>query len=381
MEGRRTFLKSIAGVTTVGAVGTAVASADETVNALGAGRPGNDDGLAIEATGEMVGRIEPSDSGFVHRKEFHSEDLAEHYGDPVMEYEPATIPAEFLSYDVRHAGGTTYRYETTRVVGRPDEQNRSEVQILREAQGDVTTFGDPTDAVPLFSYSSSSDARQRLTDRASPINLAWSEGPATKVQEWMQEFGWTQSLQWIDEYTVDQYVNQDGDLIETTCHVMDEDIPGMTISPMQDHIRVYDLNGTPSDVAVVGQIHHDPFDHNKIGENVGEIPRGSWEFEASRERATDLWTDESSSYRKGESDQSADTNLWNAGNTHDGTDSHDGYLAEIENDGFGIPEDDCGIICTIPIASDGETENENEVASTSTSSLGARRPCSCTLGF
>lgn len=379
MKGRRTLLRTVGSVVGASIVGT-VAGADSPTRstAPGAGRPGNDDDLAVDARGELVGRIERSGAAYVHRRTFHSEDLAEHYGDPTFEYEPVEIPREHLSPALRRAGGASYRVETTRVIGRADEQHNAEMQILRERSEGASTFGDPTGTVPLFSYASSTDAQRRLTDRAAPINLAWADGPATRVRDWMQEYGWTQELQFVDEYSVDQYVNLGGDLLETDAHVMDTEWDwGLTTE--QDHVRLYDLPGDPGDVAVVGQVHHDPIDHNKVGENVGPVPLGSWEFVAARERAAALWTSHDSSYEFGDVDRAARTDAWTAGNVHDDVDSHDGTLLEIHNEAFGVPDDDCGYFCELPLDDSG-TGVTRAYGSPSPVDH-SPRPCACSIGF
>lgn len=386
MTRRRALLRTIGSALGASVVGTAAAGdGRRRATAPGAGRP-SDEGLAVAARGELVGRVERRGATLIHSRRFHSDDLAERYGDPTFEYEPVAIPVEHAPPGFE--AGVEYRHETTRVIGSPAEQHRSELATLRASGAGAAPLGDPTDAVPLYSYATSGDARSRLTDRAAPINLAWADGPATDVRDWMQEYEWTQELQVIEEYSVDQYVNLGGDLIETTTHVMDTAWDwGLTTE--QDHIRLYDLPGDPDGVAVVGQIHHDPIDHNRIGETVGPLPEGSWEFVAARGRAADLWTSYDSSYRHGEVDRAADTSTWDAGNAHDDVPSHDGDLVEIHNDGFAVVEYDCGFICEAsldrPEAVAGARPGVGPVPAPESASGGRVAPpprlCACSLGF
>ncbi|WP_460922365.1 hypothetical protein [Salinarchaeum chitinilyticum] len=337
----------------------------------------------------MKGAIKRSGPEIIHERTFRSRELYEHFGDPVFEYEPVTIPAKYLESRALNEGEIQYERKASRVIGRPTEQNRSEKRILQADNnwGALASITDPTDDIPLFSYETSFHAQQQLTDRGSPINLAWSDGPASEIRSWMEEFGWTQFLQIFDEYTVDQYINQGGNLIETDAHVMDAAYSGVSVTSIQDHIRLYDLSGTVSGVSVVGQVHHDPFDHNKIGENIGELPSGSWEFSDSRDRAADLWNSNDSSHDVGDDTGPADVDRWYAGNTHDGTDSHDGKVAEIHNDGFGIPDDDDSWPPIIILSEDEGDLNRNQ-SSNASEGQGNRqitnkrqRPCACMLGF
>ena len=204
------------------------------------------------------------------------------------------------------------------MIGSPTEQARAEAYILQQSPVSTETAFN----YPLYAYEKKSNARDRLTDRGSPINLAWTEGPATKIRNWMQHYGWEQPYQMADEYTVDYYVSYSGDMIKTDAHVMDTKFaPTMGApSPSQDHIRLHEI-GNGLGFRVVGQAHHDPLDHGKVDSSV------NWHMDDARDRAVDLWTNNSD----------ANVNCLDVG-TERG--SHDGEIKEIFNSGFSIPEDD-----------------------------------------
>lgn len=187
--------------------------------------------------------------------------------------------------------------------------------------------GSPLAGVPHYQYNDS-EAKKL----GSPINIAWREGSAKEIADWMTaNCGWTNHFQHIDriremvpdnilekgvgelphlgEYFINglyerpRYIKMedDGEVIETTEHVMKSlgkiiipppvarvPIPTPVDSPHQYHIRLYDYDG-PGDVSVIGQAHKDPLDHGHISDR-DDLPGGVlWRYDEARDAAVQCW--------------------------------------------------------------------------------------------
>ncbi|OAQ51588.1 hypothetical protein HTG_16150 [Natrinema mahii] len=397
MNGRRTFLTGLASTASLATVGSVAAEEDDReYTALGAAEPGNKEGVPVEAKGTLEGEIQRyNDDVFVHERTFRSEDLAEHFGDPVFEEEPVYIAEEWLSEEIVQNDGLTYTTETTKVIGTSTEHNRAEAKIKTQRNTNHPMFGGglapqyhtAIDDIPLYNYSSKSRARRDPKERTSPTNLAFKDGDAAKVGKFMEDAcGWTSGVDDIADlvgdipgiggsndnpYAQSRYLNYDGDVVETDRHVMNR-ADWRIFS--QVHIRLYDVSSYNNSFDVVGQVHRDPEDHNKVR---GEIPIDEidWRYNKSRSEVRDCWENNDNASDDGE----AGSSLYQAG--RGGVDTHDGKIAAIVNDGFEIP---CtGLFCGFSTEGKSDAENEirNQKHHSHDHSSSVARPCACMLGF
>lgn len=398
---RRSFLAGIASTASFVAVGSAIADDDEEYAAPAAAEPGNNEGLPVEAHGTLEGEIRRvTDEAFVHERTFRSEDLDEHFGDPVFEWEPVAIAAEWLSPRIVRNGGMTYETEQTQVVGTEAEHVQAEQTIKAQNGGShplVTDSGAETHApdsieeIPLYNYASESRARRDPMTRTAPTNLAFEEGDSSEIGKWMEKVcDWTSGVDDFfdiigdlpgigggndNPYAQSRYLNYDGTIIETDRHVMKR-ADWRVFSQL--HIRLYDVSDQNGRFDVVGQAHRDPEDHNKIRDEV-PIDEIDWKYNRARDQAMSCWE---SNDKATENAGGAYTNHYDAG--RDNVDTHDGNIGGIFNDGFEIP---CtGLFCGFDTQAEGDSANrtvQHEDAGHTEQgfTLGPHRPCPCMMGF
>lgn len=285
---RRSFIKGIGASLAVGLPGVAAADdrsgADASDRPIGTGAVDNDDRLPIYAEGRSIHQYKSTGETYTYTHRFVSSDLNERYGDPVIEFEPVEIPAEYLSDEVRKKEVSTINVDDRQVIGTPEEHDTAETKINRERRpgsGELTIQTHLTDEIPLYHYASSSDAGEKQS-RKAPINIGWEDaGSAGNVKSFMEgECDWSQ-YDWLPEEP--RYVNDDGTVRSTAEHVMDR-----IQFTEQWHVRLYEIDHPTYDV--IGQAHRDPLTHNQL------ITVDDWHFDDARANVVDAWTDNSSRY-------------------------------------------------------------------------------------
>ncbi|MCO8267083.1 hypothetical protein ACOZ4B_19585 [Haloferax prahovense] len=288
---RRSFLRGV-GASVV--FGSGVAAADDqsenSTQTKSSGSPAgtaavdNDKQLPIYAKGRSIHKYRSNGDTYTYTHKFTSSDLNERYDNPVIEFEPETIPKEWLSDDIKKRKASTISVADKLVIGTAKEHNNAEKrihQIQRASSGDVTTQTHLTDEIPLYHYKSSSDARDKQA-RKAPINIGWEDiGSAGSVKSFLEgTCNWTQ-YDWLPEEP--RYINDDGTVKSTAEHVMDR-----IQFTKQWHVRLYNIGHDTYDV--IGQAHRDPLNHNQ------GIKVDNWHFDDAREEIVGCWIDNSSRY-------------------------------------------------------------------------------------
>lgn len=331
MVKRRSFLKGIGASALFGEFGTAAASDDATPHPHGTGGPGNDDELPVYAQGVLTVEYQRNirDGNYIIEKKFESRDLEERYGDPVFTYEPRHVDEEGVPEEVKEGRKRKYKIRTHRVIGTPDEHFVSETEIWERNVEELRTHSrlpDLEDKVPLYHYKSEDKAETEWRwDRGAPINVAWEDMDSSDIRDDMQDGRggaeeWSRSRRASllgDEYTVDQYINDDGTVKSTDEHVI-EHIPDWYCpsGTKQWHVRLYDVDA--SGVAAIGQAHRDPCDHTKVPIAYSD----KFYLDNARKAVTRWWL-------YAASDISIGAERIDVDNTHDEFSTHSGEISFI----------------------------------------------------
>ncbi|MCF2238794.1 hypothetical protein KVP04_06590 [Halobacterium salinarum] len=385
--GRRAVLAGLA-TTAVAPASTIAATRDSHAvpdeSPIAADRPGNKHGLPVTARGELTTTVRRvTDDAFLHERTFRSDALAEHFGDPVFEFEPTPIAAAWLSPSITAAGGVSYTRPATEVIGTPAEHARAETTIkaqrtathpLLDDSAPASDIRDDLTTVPLYNYASKDTARADPAARAAPTNIAITSGPAPDAGAWMESAcDWTSGVDEFFDFIGDlpgigggndnpyaqpRFLNYDGDIIGTDRHVMKR-ASGRVFSQL--HARLYDVSDHTDAVDVVGQVHRDPADHNKLRDPL-PIDKAAWEYTDARDAACNCWA----SHDSASSDGPAAVSRYPVGRGDVAT--HDGRIAAIQNNGFQRPATQ-------------RTHDPAAASATATTTTHPDRPCACLLGF
>lgn len=260
---RRRFVRNCAATLFGTGVTASTASAD----------PQGDSEYPVHAEGTRIHHFRPlDDDRFEHRERFVSEDLVEVFGkaEVVLETERVhahAVPEQFREPD--RAG--TLRERDDGVFG-TWEQHANAERLLRE--DDLTASHDYTG--PLYNYKDGS-----LSERSSPINVGWRYYHGfdhADVAGIMARHDWDGELPSTDRYVLVLTGRYSYDVKAQDAHVRKP--TGLTD---QWHGRLYDLPDYDDDgYDVVGQFHHDPWDHGWLGGD-------DWHFADARREASADW--------------------------------------------------------------------------------------------
>lgn len=253
--------------------GAAALFSGTTLVANAAADPDGDSEYPVHAEGTRFHHFRPLDGDhFEHCERFVSEDLVDVFGraEVVLESERVhshAVPEQFR--DPNRAG--TLRERDDGVFGTWEQHANAERRLREE---DLTLDHDYTG--PLYNYRDGD-----LSERSAPINVGWRyyhEFDHADVAGRMIRDGWDGLLPSADRYVLVLTGRYNYDVKTQDAHVRKP--TGWTT---QWHGRLYDLPEYDDDgYTVVGQFHHDPWDHGWLGGN-------DWRFAEARRECSGDW--------------------------------------------------------------------------------------------
>lgn len=263
---RRKFLKIGGATLFAGSVGSAVATRPESK-------------LPVQASGKTIRRYVPKGEYYELREQFVSAGLRARYGTKTVTFDPEAVPRESIPDEYLNPDrGFVVQYDETATIGSPEQHASAEAQLKGGDSDGVSTMSATYDG-PLYVYKSGTAAQNDdASKRTGPINVNWTDSvnkSVSEIKQYMKNRGWTACCAF---YSGTRYVLDNGSPKGQDTHIYNE-----IDWTKQYHVRAYEVNVSDSlGTAVVGQVHRDPHDHNKIG----SVP---WYFNESRDAVKSDW--------------------------------------------------------------------------------------------
>lgn len=286
---RRMALKIIGVSSTVGSVTTDLAEAATTTY-----------------SGSREREFQPSSDGNFWTQEswFHCDNLENDYG----------VSSFHVSKDKplpRHAIPEQHRNpDESFTITYSDSCEIAELQEFESTYQDSTSYSGPKF---VFKSNKENPSPSDLGEPQAPINVGWTWGSASSIEGTMESNGW--NSRWTSDFhglSTEGFndprwiIVKDGSgdlqVKKTVSHIAKE-IRDPTIPVINDtwsfdqwHIRTFNISDTNDEFDVIGQVHHDPWDHGKfdIDDGLEEIwpsidTTPNWGFSTARRVVANDW--------------------------------------------------------------------------------------------